>query len=172
MHQYRRYDIGNYTYGEPTVINYNDGGTLKIGRFCSMATHILMVIGGVHFHDFFSHYAFEYNLFRRPFKDSYSKGDLIIENDVWIASGATLLSGFTVGNGAIVAARSVVTKDVAPYAVVAGNPAREIRKRFDEETIEKLLEIQWWNWDIEKVKEHYKILKSRDMSKLIEISQL
>ena len=83
-----------------------------------------------------------------------TKGDTIIGNDVWIGYGATIMPGVTVGDGAIIATKSVVTKDVEPYAIVGGNPAKEIKKRFSEEEITNLLEIQWWDWPIEKITEN------------------
>ena len=87
-----------------------------------------------------------------------SKGDVIIGNDVWICYGATILSGVKIGHGAVIGARAVVTKDVEPYAVVAGNPAREIKKRFTPKQIQKLLDIAWWDWPEEKIRENIKML--------------
>ena len=79
------------------------------------------------------------------------KGDINIGNDVWIGYNATIMAGVTIGDGAIIATNSTVVKDVEPYSIVGGNPAAEIRKRFPKETIEKLLELKWWNWNIEKI---------------------
>ena len=76
-----------------------------------------------------------------------SKKDVVIGNDVWIAHGSTILSGVHIGNGSVIGANAVVTKDVEPYSIVGGNPAKLIKKRFDEETIKKLEDIQWWNWE-------------------------
>ncbi len=81
------------------------------------------------------------------------KGDIIIENDVWIGAKATVMSGVTIHNGAVVAAGSVVTKDVPPYAIVAGNPAKVVKYRFTEEQIKKLLQISWWNWGEARIRE-------------------
>ena len=80
-----------------------------------------------------------------------TKGDTNIGNDVWIGYKAMIMAGVTIGDGAIIAARSVVTKDVAPYSIVGGNPAKEIKKRFSKEQIDKLLALKWWDWDIEKI---------------------
>jgi serine acetyltransferase len=80
------------------------------------------------------------------------KGDIIVENDVWIGAKSTIMSGVKISNGAIVAANSVVTKDVPPYSVVAGNPAKIVKYRFTEEQIHELLKISWWDWDEEKIK--------------------
>ena len=87
-------------------------------------------------------------------KEYPTKGDTIVGNDVWIGYGTTIMSGVTIGDGAIIATKSVVTKDVEPYAIVGGNPAKEIRKRFSEEKIKELLEIQRWDWPIEKITEN------------------
>ena len=91
------------------------------------------------------------------------KGDTKIGNDVWIGYGATIMPGVTIGDGAIIATKSVVTKDVAPYAIVGGNPAKEIRKRFSEDEIKALLEIQWWDWPIEKITENVQLLTGNDV---------
>jgi virginiamycin A acetyltransferase len=87
-----------------------------------------------------------------------NKGDLIIGNDVWIGYNATIMSGVTIGDGAIIATNATVTKDVTPYTIVGGNPAKEIRKRFDEDTIKKLLDMQWWNWDIARITKNVQLL--------------
>jgi virginiamycin A acetyltransferase len=95
-----------------------------------------------------------------------NKGDMVIGNDVWIGYGATLMPGVHIGDGAIVAAQSVVTKSVDPYTVVGGNPAREIRKRFDESTIQLLLDLQWWHWDIEKITRNLDVICNADITAL------
>ena len=89
-----------------------------------------------------------------------TKGDVVIGNDVWIGFGATILSGVTIGDGAAIGACSVVTRDVPPYAIAAGNPVQVIRYRFDEETIQKLLQIKWWDWSEEKVTENIHLICS------------
>ncbi len=96
-----------------------------------------------------------------------NKGDIKIGNDVWIGMDVVVLSGVTINDGAVIAARTVVTKDVPPYAVVAGNPGRVKKKRFDEETIIKLLEIRWWDWPLEKIKANTHLLCSGEINKLI-----
>ena len=89
-----------------------------------------------------------------------NKGDIIIGNDVWIGFEAVILAGVTIGDGAIVGARAVVTKDVAPYTIVGGVPAKPIRKRFDAQTIKALLEIRWWDWDEDKIAQNIEAIKS------------
>lgn len=90
-----------------------------------------------------------------PAKHYKTISDTIIGNDVWIGYEALIMPGVKIGDGAVIGTRAVVTKDVEPYTIVGGNPAKIIRKRFDDATIEKLLEIQWWNWEIEKIMENY-----------------
>ena len=82
-----------------------------------------------------------------------NKGDIIIDNDVWIGYEAVIMAGVHIGDGAVIAARAVVTKDVPPYTIVGGTPARKIRMRFEEEIIVKLQQIQWWNWPVEKIRQ-------------------
>ena len=93
-------------------------------------------------------------------------GDIVIGNDVWIGYEAVILSGVTIGDGAIIGTRAVVTKDVPSYTVVGGVPAKPIRKRFDEETIQKLEEIRWWDWEEERIKKNIQAIQSGDISML------
>ncbi len=147
--------IGEYSYGMPNILKYRgDNNRVKIGKFCSIAAEVTIFVGGNHPTTWISTYPF-----RRKFdlpgqlEDGHpqSKGDVVIGPDVWIGYGTTILSGVTVGAGAIIAARSVVTKDVSPYHVVGGNPAKMIRARFSDQQIEDLLAIAWWDWSVEKI---------------------
>ena len=94
------------------------------------------------------------------------KGDTVIGNDVWIGYHATIMAGVTIGDGAIIAANSTVTKDVEPYAIVGGNPAAPIRKRFSEEQILELLKLKWWDWDIDKITRHVHDLTGTNLEAL------
>jgi virginiamycin A acetyltransferase len=96
------------------------------------------------------------------------KGDINIGNDVWIGYNATIMAGVTVGDGAIIATNSTVIKDVAPYTIIGGNPATEIKKRFSDNVIERLLKLQWWNWEIEKITKNVQHLTGMDIEKLEE----
>jgi serine acetyltransferase len=96
------------------------------------------------------------------------KGDIIVENDVWIGAKATIMSGVKIGNGSIVGSGSVVTKDVPPYAIVVGNPAIVVKYRFTEEQIQKLLDISWWSWDEEKIRDNAMNMWSSDIESFIE----
>jgi len=162
--RYKKFKIGEYTYGKPKI--YSDPESIEIGKFCSLADGVTIYSGGEHNYNWVS----TYNFFPRLSNKicSKSKGKVKIGNDVWIADGALILSGVTIEDGAVIGARAVVSKDVAPYEIVAGNPARHIRYRFDAETIQELSEIKWWDWDIEKIKDNFDLILSDDISKFIE----
>ncbi|MFA6138609.1 MAG: CatB-related O-acetyltransferase [Sulfurimonas sp.] len=100
------------------------------------------------------------------FEEAQNKGDTVVGNDVWIGLDATIMPGIKVGDGAIIGAKSVVTKDVEPYTVVAGNPARVIKKRFDYKVIQTLLTLQWWNWKIEKIEENINVITGNNIEEL------
>lgn len=173
----KEYEIGAFTYGTPRLFGQAPGRKLTIGKFCSIAQDVTIGLGGEHRTDRITTYQFV--AFPRDWPETehlpieevyaFSKGDVIIGNDVWIGYGATILSGVKIGDGAVIAARAVITKDVEPYAIVAGNPARLVRKRFDEETISQLLEARWWDWPIEKIKANMTTILGTDMAKLLVI---
>ncbi|MCX6224367.1 MAG: CatB-related O-acetyltransferase [Bacteroidia bacterium] len=167
--RYKEYEIGEFTYGEPFILKYGGNSTVKIGKFCSIANGTLIIIGADHRTDWITTYPFSRGIFRGwGGKISEKglprdKGDIVIGNDVWIGQGVTILSGISIGDGAVIAAKSIVTKSVKPYEVVGGNPSKHIRFRFSEENIEKLLKIQWWNWEISKIIENIELLTSDDL---------
>lgn len=151
---------GNITVGSNTTINgpntefYSLAFPIKIGNFCSIArgTNIQE-----HNHDTecITTYFVKYRVFNDKYgTDAVSKGAIEIGNDVWIGTGATILTGVKIGDGAVIAANAVVTNDVPPYAIAGGTPAKVLKYRFSEEIIKKLLEIKWWNWEIEKIKKN------------------
>lgn len=159
-------EIGDFTYyhdfDDPSSFEKNvlyhfdfEGDRLVIGKYCSIACGVKFIMnGGNHRTDWFTSYPFPIfgNGWEAAMPASWpNKGDTVIGNDVWIGYEASIMPGVKIGDGAIIAAKSVVTSDVEPYAVVGGNPARVIRKRFDESTIAELMEIKWWDWEREKV---------------------
>jgi len=148
---------------------------LVIGKYCSIACGVkFMFTGGNHTLKSLSTYPFpvfpdEWGLDEWYCADAWDNhGDIIIGNDVWIGYEAVIMQGVIIGDGAIIGTRSVVTKDVQPYTIVGGSPAKEIRKRFDEATIQKLLELQWWNWSAEKVKANLSTIMNGNLFQLIE----
>ena len=169
--------VGDYTYYDDfeDVRNFEKnvkyhfdftGDKLVIGKFCMIASGVTFIMNGAnHLTDAISTYPFA--IFGHGWEGAMegkqypTKGDTIIGNDVWIGYNATIMAGVTIGDGAIIAANSTVTKDVAPYAIVGGNPAAEIRKRFDEDRIRKLLEIKWWDWPIEKITDKVHLLTGK-----------
>jgi virginiamycin A acetyltransferase len=170
--RYIKYEVGEYTYGAPIVKDWHQGSTLKIGDFCSIAENVTILLGGNHPIDWVS--SFPFGAIFEEFKDrcseypeKMSKGNVIIGNDVWIGLNSTILSGITIGDGAIIAANAVVTKNVEPYTIVGGNPAKILKKRFSDEAISKLLLIQWWNWDIDRIKDNLDLILSDDIELFI-----
>lgn len=138
------------------------GGTFKMGRFCSIARNVVIVLGGEHRMDWITVYPFPALGHMKGDRQGYvgTKGDVVIGNDVWIGVGAMILSGVRVGNGAVVGAGSVVTKDVPAYGIVAGNPARFLRFRFAQAQIDALEKIAWWNWPFENIQAALPLLLS------------
>lgn len=149
---------------------------LIIGKFCSIACGARFLFNSAnHTMDSLSTYPFplffeEWNLERKDVATSWdNKGDIIIGNDVWIGYEALIMAGVTIGDGAIIGSRAVVTKDIPPYTIVGGVPARVIRKRYIEETITTLLEIKWWDWSKEKIAQNIKAIQTGNLEQLINI---
>lgn len=146
---------------------------LKIGKFCSIAcgakflftsaNHTMKSLSTYPFPIFFE----EWQLDGKDICDAWdNKGDIVIGNDVWIGYEAVILSGVTIGDGAVIGSRAVVTKDVEPYTIVGGVPAKPIRKRFDEQMIKKLEKIGWWNWDEEQIRQNFEAIQVGDVDAL------
>lgn len=162
--------VGDYTYYDDfeNVDNFEKnvkylfdftGDKLIIGKFCMIASDVTFIMNGAnHLSKAVSSYPFA--IFGQDWANAMKgktypvKGNTLVGNDVWIGYGATIMPGVTIGDGAIIATKSVVTKDIEPYTIVGGNPAREVRKRFSEEKIKKLLDLSWWDWPIEKITEN------------------
>lgn len=173
LHYPGKYSIGIGSYGLPKVHDWNEGSTLKIGAFCSIATNVQIFLGGHHHSDWLTTYPFSTMLPEASDIEecSFTRGDVDIGSDVWLCSNSMVLSGVSIGHGAIVAAGAVVTKDVAPYSVVAGNPAHHVRWRFDEPTRDALLEIAWWEWPAEEIAQIATILCSGNIDGLIKYAR-
>ena len=162
LQRYPQYQIGVGTYGLPVVHDWQEGSTLRIGSYSSIAEQVEIFLGGHHRTDWVSTYPFPAMIPEAENIQGYalSRGDVVIGSDVWLCTNSIILSGVTVGHGAVVAAGAVVSRDVAPYSVVAGNPARHIRWRFPEETCRALLESAWWEWPEQEVRELSRLLCS------------
>lgn len=166
-----RLTVGRHTYGRPKVRWYEgDTAGVSIGNFTSIADDVVFAIGGGHPLDRVSLFPFRAQ-FGLPgaFEDGHptTKGDIVVGSDVWIGRGARVMSGVTIGHGAVIGAYSVVARDVRPYAIVVGNPARELRRRFDDDTIGRLLALAWWDWPDEQVLAHVDELTSSDVERFI-----
>lgn len=175
--------IGDYTYFddprhgpekfEEYNVLYNYHVTkvkLIIGKFCAIAADTRFIMTGDHKLDAVSTYPFP--VFQQGWENAFSvldlpvKGDIVIGNDVWCGYDSLIKNGVAIGHGAIVAARAVVVKDVPPYAIVAGNPAKVVKMRFSDAVIKRLLQIAWWDWDIEKITKNLSLICSLDVDRL------
>ena len=152
------------------------GDKLIIGKFCAIAKGIEFVMNGAN-HRMNSVTTYPFNImgggweqFAPGLKDLPFKGDTIIGNDVWIGQNVTVMPGVCIGDGAIIAANSVVTKDIPPYSIAGGNPCRIIRKRFDEDLIIYLLELKWWDWEADKIFRNMGALCSGNLQQIKQIS--
>lgn len=159
------YEVGRGTYGTPTVLRYGSDSKLIIGAFCSISKNVTIFLGGNHRIDWISTYPFYMYFGEKYFIEncSTSNGDVIIGNDVWLGFGSTIMSGVKISDGSVIGANSVVTTNVEPYSIVGGNPARLIKKRFDDMTIEKLMKIKWWNWSDKIIGKYLHILSSDNL---------
>ena len=175
--------VGEYTYYddidgaenfESHVTHHYDfiGDKLIIGKFCAIAKGIEFIMSGAN-HRIDSITTYPFNIMGNGWEKSAPslsdlklKGDTIIGNDVWIGQNVTILPAVHIGDGAIIGANSVVVKDIPPYSVAVGNPCEVKRKRFDEDLIEYLLKIKWWNWDAEKIFKNMEALCGGDLSKI------
>ena len=170
VHDLREFQKNNVLYHYP--INKD---RLIIGKFCSIAcgakflfnsaNHKMASLSTYTFPLFFEEWGLEKENVAQAWDQ---KGDIIIGNDVWIGYEAVILSGVTIGDGAVIGCRAVVTKDVPPYTIVGGVPAKPIRKRFDEETIKELQKIKWWDWPEEKIAGKIPAIQAGDLEELRE----
>ena len=162
---------GKYTYGKANIHSWGND-TLTVGNFCSIAENLNVFLGGNHRMDWVTTYPFGhinqhiFNKFDGRGHPS-SKGNVVIGNDVWIGANVTIMSGITIGDGAVIANSSHVIKNVEPYSLVGGNPAKLIRYRFTKEQIDKLLKIKWWDWEDEKINKYAPLLCSTNIDDFI-----
>jgi len=173
--------IGDYTYYDDPEDSENFernvlyhfpfiGDKLIIGKFCAIARGVKFIMNGAN-HSMAGFSTYPFFIFNNGWdaaadESATVKGDTVIGNDVWLGYEAVILPGVTIGDGAIVAAKAVVTKAVPPYAIVGGNPAQILRYRFPPETIAQLLDIAWWHWDVAKISQHLSAIVGADLAAL------
>jgi acetyltransferase-like isoleucine patch superfamily enzyme len=161
------FEIGDYSYGAPVIRLWGEGSKLKVGKYCSIGPKVEFILGGNHHLDRIT--TFPLSRLEEPavHEAPASRGDITVGSDVWIGTKAVILSGVTVGDGAVIGAHTVVARDVAPYAVVVGNPAREVRKRFADNEIETLLALRWWDLPDDEVRGLRPMLQSNNVAALL-----
>lgn len=178
--------VGDFTYYDDfeNVMNFEKnvkyhfdfiGDKLIIGKFCMLASDVQFIMnGGNHMTDAISAYPFA--VFGNGWEGAMegkaypTKGDTEVGNDVWIGHQAIIMPGVKIGDGAIIGSYSIVTKDVDPYSIVGGNPAKVIRKRYDNDVIARLLQIRWWDWPLDKITRNLKVLTANDIAQLEQCS--
>ncbi|WP_185984832.1 CatB-related O-acetyltransferase [Aureimonas mangrovi] len=178
-------EVGEYTYYDDpadalafenrNVTHHYEflGDRLVIGRFCAIAAGATFVMNGAN-HVMGGLSTFPFNIFGNGWEEGFdvdsvlgqTRGDTVIGSDVWIGEGATILPGVTIGSGAVIGARAVVARDVPPYAIVAGNPARLKRSRFEAQQVERLLALAWWDWSAEKIGRNIAAIRGADVETL------
>lgn len=167
-----RLSIGAHSYGIPDFETFDHDETrVMIGSFTSIAGGVRFILGGNHPVDRVTTFPLRIKLGLPGAGEDgypYSSGDIEVGSDVWIATGVTVLSGVHIGHGAVVAAGSLVSRDVPPFSIVAGSPAKPIRQRFTDNVIATLLEIAWWDWPLEKVVEATPLLSANDVTAFLE----
>jgi acetyltransferase-like isoleucine patch superfamily enzyme len=168
-------DVGRHTYGHESIEirHWAEQATLTIGSFCSIADRVMVFLGSNHRFDWVTTYPFpafaeRWETARGIEGHPATNGNVRIGNHVWVGSGATIMSRVTVGDGAAIAADSVVTKDVESYAIVGGNPARLIRHRFAPEVVERPIGVAWWEWSDERIAAAIPLLCDGDIERFID----
>lgn len=168
--------MGSYSYGQPDIVFQYSNAKLIVGKFCSLSNPKIF-LGGEHRPDWVTTYPFGHihqNVFNTfdGVGHGLPKGDVVIGNDVWVGAYVTIMSGITIGDGAVIAANSHVVKNVEPYSVVGGNPARLIRYRFSHDQIDNLMKIRWWDWSTEKINENIPLMCDTNIDRFIEKHRL
>ena len=171
--KYPDYSIGAGTYGLPLVHDWNEGSTLNIGAYCSIAANVQLFLGGHHRVDWTTTFPFPAFLSAHENITGYSlsNGDINIGSDVWLCSNSIILSGVSIGHGAVVANAGVVTKNVEPYSIVGGNPAVHLKYRFSASIRERLLAVEWWDFPHEILENNIEKLCSNDIEAFLEFAE-
>lgn len=182
--------VGDYTYydaplgakdfQENNVLHHHEfyGDKLIIGKFCAIASGSRFIMNGAN-HPMGGFSTYPFNIFSNGWEDGFdpkvwtdaSRGDTSIGNDVWIGMDCTIMPGVTIGDGAIIATGSIVASDIAPYTIAAGNPAKPIKQRYDEATIQQLLDIAWWHWSAAKITANLDAIRGCDLDLLVKAAE-
>ena len=165
--------FGKYSYGHPKLRWDTPGAEVKIGSFCSFGENVIIYLGNGSGHDIKNVSTYPFGEIHKSVfpnvvnKSKNTNGNVTIGNDVWIGDDVTIMSGVTIGDGVVIAANSHVVNNAAPYSIIGGNPAKEIKLRFTKDQIEKLLEIRWWDWADEKINENISYICSEKIEEFI-----
>lgn len=159
---------GFSSYGFPTIICYDGVSHLNVGNFVSFASNVSLLLGANHKRGLITTYPLTKIDSSKLPKEANERGDITIGNDVWIGYGVTVIGPVTIGDGAIIGAGALVISDIPPFAIAVGVPAKVIKYRFNEEQINSLQTIQWWNWNLEKIKKEKDFLYSNSIQSFIE----
>jgi len=146
--------IGNYTYGNVDVLALTNQSHLKVGSFCSIAPGVVFILSADHKLSNVSTFPFKVKVLQMASPEAFSKGDIVIDDDVWIGENTIILSGVHIGQGAVIGAGSVITRNVDPYSIIVGNPAKVIRKRFDDDLISELLKVDYSKLTKREISDH------------------
>jgi virginiamycin A acetyltransferase len=168
----RGFEVGEFSYGLPIIRDWGGPTRLVMGKYCSIADGVEIFLGGNHRVDWATTYPFPamaslWKEARSIVGHPATRGDVVIGSDVWLGAKCVILSGITIGHGAVVGTRAVVTRDVPPYAIVAGNPARIVKMRFNKEDVQRMLAASWWELDRETVRCLMPLLASNQIEALL-----
>ena len=177
MLRHLQMSLGKYTYGSVELLWASSGAQLSVGKFCSIGANLKIYLGGNHRTDWITTFPFGHvntDIFTSFDGKGHptTKGNVNIGNDVWIGNNTTIMSGVTIGDGAVIANNSHVVKNVEPYSLVGGNPARHIKFRFSPDQIAKLLKISWWDWEESKINNYIPLLCSGRVDEFIQACDL
>jgi acetyltransferase-like isoleucine patch superfamily enzyme len=171
--RFSQYQIGHGSYGGLSIVDFGEGAVLSIGAYCSFASGVQVLLGGEHRADWVTTYPFSAldQRFSAIKGHPRTRGNVVIGNDVWVGREAMILSGVTIGDGAVIGARAVVAKDVPAYGVVAGSPAVLIRHRFPPNIVQRLLAVAWWTWPVESVNAAVPLLLAQDIEGFLQYAE-
>ena len=172
--EFNGFEIGDYSYGSPEIDLMWSSERLIVGRYCSIGPGVRFILGGNHHLNHATTFPLKRVTQAEVVEEGpFSRGAITVGNDVWIGSYATILSGVSIGHGAVIGSSAVVAGDVDPYAIVVGNPARLVRKRFSDQQIAALLDVRWWDMGSEQIRQMQPLLQSQDIDRcLTELARL